>query len=111
MPGVPAGLQEAPFVGMSDKIDYLRCGNVKISDQSLKLGVTSKSEAGHTQLIKSFQILVRLKINRVVTYTLQWRVLALEEVQPFEKSCHGRCIHPSSQPSLVGSGSWDRILR
>jgi hypothetical protein len=31
------GYQEAPFVGVNDNTNYLRCGNVKISNQLLKL--------------------------------------------------------------------------
>lgn len=30
-------VQETPFVGVSEKIDYLRPGNVKFNDQFLKL--------------------------------------------------------------------------
>jgi len=30
-------LLQTPFVGVNDKTDYLRCGNVKVSDQLLRL--------------------------------------------------------------------------
>jgi hypothetical protein len=36
--------QEEPFVGVNDLTDYLRCGNVKISDQLMKLPVQEQSQ-------------------------------------------------------------------